>query len=127
MASQKAALTLFGIASCDTCRKARRWLDERQVDYRFHDLREDGLEIQMLERWADRIDWRRLLNTRSIAFRRLPEVDRENMTWTRALTTMLEYPTLVRRPILEHRRFLAVGFRPAEYGTIFERLEGSGG
>lgn len=115
-------LTLYGIASCDACRNARRWLDQHGVAYRFHDLRADGLEVQMLERWASRLDWHKLVNTRSITFRRLPEVDRENMTWTRALATMLDHPTLVRRPVLEHRRFIAVGFQPAEYGEIFTRL-----
>ncbi len=118
-----ASLTLYGITSCDACRAARRWLDERGIAYRFHDVRADGLEIQMLERWANRFDWRKLVNTRSITWRRLPEVDRENMTWTRALVTLLDHPTLLRRPVLEHRRFLAVGFQPAEYAEIFERLK----
>lgn len=115
-------LTLYGITSCDACRTARRWLDERDIAYRFHDVRADGLEIQMLERWANRIDWKKLVNTRSVTWRRLPEVDRENMTWTRALVTLLDQPTLLRRPVLEHRRFIAVGFQPAEYNEIFKRL-----
>jgi arsenate reductase len=120
-----APLTLYGITSCDSCRAARRWLAERGIDYRFHDVRADGLEIQTLERWANRFDWRKLVNTRSITWRRLPEVDRENMTWTRALATLLDHPTLLRRPVLEHRRFLAVGFQPAEYAEIFDRLKKS--
>ncbi|HLT89775.1 MAG TPA: Spx/MgsR family RNA polymerase-binding regulatory protein [Woeseiaceae bacterium] len=122
MPAKAPPLTLYGLASCDTCRAARKWLDDHDIRYRFHDLRADGLEVQMLERWSDRIEWRKLVNTRSITYRRLPEVDRENMTWTRALATMLEHPTLVRRPVLEHRRFIAVGFQPAEYAAIFARL-----
>jgi arsenate reductase-like glutaredoxin family protein len=35
---------LYGIKNCDTVRKARRWLDEHKVEYRFHDFRADGLD-----------------------------------------------------------------------------------
>lgn len=116
-------LTVYGLASCDACRAARRWLDGRRIPYRFHDLRADGLDVQMLERWAGKIDWRKLVNTRSITFRKLPEVDRRDMTWTRAVTTMLDHPTLVKRPVLEHPRFIAIGFSATHYETIFSNLQ----
>src|SRR5690606_38774732 len=72
MPAKAPPLTLYGLASCDTCRAARKWLDDHDIRYRFHDLRADGLEVQMLERWSDRIEWRKLVNTRSITYRRLP-------------------------------------------------------
>lgn len=122
MASARDSLTVYGIASCDSCRAARRWLDDRGMTYRFHDLRADGLNVQTLERWAARIDWHKLVNTHSITFRKLPEVDRRDMTWTRALATMLEHPTLVKRPVLEHPRFIAVGFSAEQYELIFSKL-----
>ncbi|HZD54512.1 MAG TPA: Spx/MgsR family RNA polymerase-binding regulatory protein, partial [Woeseiaceae bacterium] len=112
---------VYGIGSCDACRAARRWLDDRGIAYRFHDLRADGLDVQTLERWAGRIDWEKLLNTQSITFRRLPEVDRSDMTWSRAIVAMLDHPTLVKRPVIEHPRFLAVGFSPERYAEIFAR------
>ena len=40
--------TLYGIKNCDTIKKARRWLDEHQVEYRFHDYRVDGLTPELL-------------------------------------------------------------------------------
>ncbi len=43
-------LTVFGIKSCDTCRRAKKYLDDHNIEFQFHDLREDGLDIQMLER-----------------------------------------------------------------------------
>ena len=45
-------LTVYGIKSCDTCRRAKKFLEDRNIEFRFHDLREDGLDIQMLERWS---------------------------------------------------------------------------
>jgi arsenate reductase len=117
-----AVLTLYGIRSCDTCRKAQKWLERKSIDFRFHDLRDDGLDIQMLERWSARIDWQKLLNTRSLTWRKVPEVDRANMTQNRAFLSMIEHPTLVKRPVLEHRRFLVVGFSPEHYEKILANL-----
>ncbi len=37
-------VTLYGIKNCDTIKKARRWLEANNIDYRFHDYRADGLE-----------------------------------------------------------------------------------
>ena len=112
-------LTIYGIPSCDTCRKARKWLTENNREHTFHDLRQDGLDIQMLDRWARTLEWQKLLNTRSLTWRKIPEVDRAGMTKNRAIALMLEQPTLVKRPVLECEEFVAIGFSPANYAKIF--------
>lgn len=114
-------LTLYGISSCDSCRNARKWLDEHEIAHNFHDLRKDGLDIQMLERWSDRLDWQKIINTRSLTWRKVPEADRENMSRNRALATMIERPTLVKRPILESKKLIAVGFSADRYAEIFNK------
>ena len=103
-------LTVYGIKSCDTCRKARKYLAENDIEFRFHDVRDDGLDIQMLERWSSRIDWQKFLNKKSLTWRKIPEADRSDMTKDRAFALMLDRPTLVKRPVLEHPAFFAVGF-----------------
>ena len=113
--------TLYGIKNCDSCRKAQKWLDENDIEFVFHDLRVDGLEIQMLERWSGKIDWHKLLNTRSTTWRQLPEKDRENISKSKALSLMLQHPTLVKRPVLESADFIAVGFSAGNYADIFEK------
>ena len=112
-------LTIYGIPSCDTCRKARKWLTENNREHTYHDLRQDGLDIQMLDRWSRTLEWQKLLNTRSLTWRKIPEVDRTGMTKNRAIALMLEQPTLVKRPVLECEEFVAVGFSPANYAKIF--------
>ena len=44
-------ITLYGIRSCDNCRKARRWLQDRDIEFRFTDIRDEVLEEPLLERW----------------------------------------------------------------------------
>ena len=115
-------LTVYGINSCDTCRKARRFLTAQQIEYRFHDVRDDGLDIQMLERWASRIGWEKLLNKKSLTWRKIPEVDRADMTRDRALAAMIDRPTLIKRPVLEAKEFIAVGFSEQRFSVFLEKM-----
>lgn len=114
-------LTVYGIKSCDTCRKARKYLAENDIEFRFHDVRDDGLDIQMLERWADRIEWEKLLNRQSLTWRKVSEVDRAGMTRERAFALMLDQPTLMKRPVLESDRFMAVGFSEKRFGDYWAK------
>ena len=72
-------MKLFGIRSCDTCREARAWLDEQGVDYDYVDIRTDGLDNGDLKRWEKLAGWEALLNRRSITWRKIPAVDREDL------------------------------------------------
>lgn len=103
-------LVVHGIKSCDTCRRALKFLREQEIEHRFHDVREDGLTIQMLERWSSIVDWESLLNRKSLSWRKVPEQDRNNMTREKALDAMIEQPTLLKRPIFEDVDFFAVGY-----------------
>ena len=116
-------LTVYGIKSCDTCRRAGKFLTEHNIEFQFHDLREDGLDIQMLERWTQRIGWARLLNKQSLTWRKIPEVDRNDMTHDKALAAMIDNPTLVKRPVIESSRFIAVGFSEKRFGDFINNNE----
>lgn len=114
-------LTIFGIKSCDTCRNARKYLAERNIEFLFHDLRDDGLSIQMLERWVARLSWERLLNKKSLTWRKIPEVDRNDMSHDKALAAMLQNPTLIKRPVLENDDYIAVGFSEKRFSDFLDK------
>lgn len=115
-------ITLYGIKTCDTCRKARRLLDDRGIDYRYHDLREDGLDRHRLEAFLARTDWQSLLNTRSTTWRQLDDADKQNLDAESATALMLEHPTLLKRPVLEcdddHDNAFVVGFDKTRYAAL---------
>lgn len=114
-------LTIYGIMSCDTCREARKYFAENDINFRFHDVRDDGLDIQMLERWSGRIDWEKLLNRRSLSWRKIPEVDRADMDKNRAFALILDHPTLLKRPVLESEQFMAVGFSKKRFTDYLKK------
>ncbi|MDH4106740.1 MAG: Spx/MgsR family RNA polymerase-binding regulatory protein [Gammaproteobacteria bacterium] len=115
-------LKLYGIRSCDTCRKARKWLDRHGIEHEYHDLRDDGVEERVLVRWTGRMDWQKFVNKRSLTWRRIPEVDRESLDRKRAIAMLLEHPTLIKRPVLDSKELIAVGFSPDNYRKMFDSL-----
>jgi len=116
-------LTVYGIKSCDTCRAARNYLTKQDIEFRFHDVRDDGIDIQMLERWSARIDWQKLLNRRSLTWRKIPEVDRNDMNQDKAFALIIERPTLLKRPVLESQEFLAVGFSEERFADFLTNTQ----
>ena len=116
-------MTVFGIKSCDTCRKARKYFIENDIEFQFHDVRDDGLGVQMLERWASRVDWVKLLNKQSLTWRKVSDADREKMTKDKAFALIIENPTLMKRPVLESDAFIAVGFSDKRFGKFWEGFQ----
>lgn len=114
-------LTVFGIKSCDTCRRALKYLREHDIEHRFQDVRENGLDIQMLERWSERIDWDRLVNRQSLTWRKIPETDRASLTRNKAFAIMIDQPTLLKRPVFEAENFFAVGFSEKRFEDFLKR------
>lgn len=112
-------LTVYGIKNCDTVKKARAWLDRNGIEYRFHDLRADGLQASLLQRWIDQLGWEALLNRRGTTWRQLPEAARALLDAERARALMLEHPTLIKRPVLDDGKVSQIGFKEADYQRRF--------
>lgn len=112
-------LTLCGITTCDTVRKARRWLEEAGIAYRYHDLRKDGLSKEDLASWVKSVGWDALLNKSGTTFRKLPEAEKQIGTEAQAVSLMLEHPTIVKRPVLVRDGVVTLGFKPERYEALF--------
>jgi arsenate reductase len=102
--------TLYGINNCDTVKKARKWLVQNGITHQFHDFRTDGLTPELLQHFADHIDWNKLLNRSSTSWRQLSTEQQNELTREKALQLMLDTPTLIKRPILDVGYKLILGF-----------------
>ena len=105
----------YGIPNCDTVKKARVWLEQRGIEYAFHDYKKEGADPARLESWSDAAGWETLLNRRGTTFRGLPDADKADIDRTKAMRLMEASPSLIKRPVVEHPGGLLVGFDAAEW------------
>lgn len=110
---------LYGIPNCDTMKKARTWLEQHGVAYRFHNYKADGIDDATLGRWVDQVGWDVLLNRAGTTFRKLDEADRQDIDAAKAIRLMQAQPSLIKRPVLDHDGTLTVGFKPERYAELF--------
>ncbi|CAM6225756.1 MULTISPECIES: ArsC family reductase [Citrobacter] len=117
-------ITLYGIKNCDTIKKARRWLEAQNRDYRFHDYRVDGLDPALLTTFIEELGWEALLNTRGTTWRKLDEATRNAITDAAAATAlMLEMPAIIKRPLLcAPGKPMLLGFSESSYQQFFDEV-----
>lgn len=115
-------VTIYGLPTCDTCRKARNWLNRFGVPHDFVDYRANPVPTTTLAAWARQLGgWEALINKSSATWRNLlpqrknPSSDPE---WTLLLT---EYPALIRRPVVAKNGSVHVGFSDSGFRKLFPR------
>ena len=111
--------TIYGIKNCDTMKKARTWLEAHKAAHSFHDYKIAGIDKATLEGWAKKVGWEVLLNRAGTTFKKLPEADKEGLTEKKAIALMLAQPSMIKRPVLEAKGKLTVGFKPESYKALF--------
>ena len=107
--------TLYGIANCDTVKKARAWLDAHGVAYTFHDYKKAGIDDATLRGWSARLGWEAILNRAGTTFRKLPEAARAGIDADKAIALMLASPSMIKRPVIVQGDVLLAGFKPDTY------------
>jgi arsenate reductase (glutaredoxin) len=112
-------ITLYGIPNCDTVKKARTWLDARGIAFAFHDYKKVGADAGKLAAWCGVVGWETVLNRAGTTFKKLPDVDKADLTQAKAITLMLVQPSMIKRPVVEYPGGMLVGLKPVEWEAAF--------
>jgi arsenate reductase (glutaredoxin) len=113
------AVTLYGIPNCDTVKKARNWLDANGIGYVFHDYKKAGADPAKLKAWFEAKGWETVLNRAGTTFKKLPDDAKTGLDEAKAIALMLDQPSMIKRPVVEHAGGILVGFKPAEWEVTF--------
>ena len=109
---------IYGIRNCDTCRTAWKWLESHDIEYEFIDIRQDGLDEKLVRRWQKAVGWETLLNKRSVTWRKIPPFDREELDENSACELILNFPTVMKRPVLASGKRIILGFDESSYSEL---------
>ena len=106
---------------CTTCQKARKWLDDNQIEYEFRDIKLDNPTLDELKEWHKKsgLPLKKFFNTSGLLYKsldlknKLPQMSEDEMLKLLATDGML-----VKRPLLIGDDFVLVGFKEAEWQKI---------
>ena len=104
---------------CTTCQKARKWLDDNNIEYEFRDIKLDNPTHDELTEWHKKsgLPLKRFFNTSGLLYKSL---DLKNklpaMTDDEMLALLASDGMLVKRPLVIGENFVFVGFKETEWG-----------
>ena len=108
-------ITVYGIKNCDTMKKAFAWLEANGIEYTFVDYKKAGIAAEHLPDWIKRAGWEKLLNTRGLMWKKLTDAERQDVDAEKARHLMIQYPSMIKRPVLDTGKTLLIGFDPDNY------------
>ena len=113
------ATTLYGIPNCDTVKKARAWLAQRQQPTTLPELKKQGVPEERLNRWLAAVGWEVLLNRKGSTWRTLDAASQAAVTnAASARALMLQHASVIKRPVVEWADGqVTVGFAPQDWET----------
>ena len=96
-------ITIYGIKSCSTMKKAFTKLDELGVSYDFHDYKKQGIDKDSVQRWVDELGIDKVLNKRGTTWRKLTDEQKQaaDANIDTAIDLLIENTSMIKRPIVE--------------------------
>lgn len=103
---------------CSTCMKAKKWLEEKGVEYELRDIKADNPTEEELKTWWEKsgLPLKRFFNTSGNLYKEMKLKDRlSKMSGGEQIALLATDGMLVKRPILVGRDTVLVGFREKEW------------
>ena len=108
---------------CSTCQKAKKWLDDRKIDYSLRDIKLENPSYEELDQWHRRsgLPLKKFFNTSGLIYKSMNLKDKLSaLSEDEMLKLLATYGMLVRRPLLIGKDFVLIGFREDDWA---ERLK----
>lgn len=108
---------------CSTCQKAKKWLDEHNIDYVDRHIKEENPTADELKEWvnASGIEIKKLFNTSGMLYKSLNLKEKlPTMTDEEKFKLLATDGMLVKRPLIVDGNTVLTGFCEAEWKKHFD-------
>ena len=103
---------------CTTCQKAKKWLDENNIEYTERHIVENNPSYDELKQWYEKsgLELKKFFNTSGLLYKemqlknKLPEMSEEEQLLLLSTNGML-----VKRPLVVGDNFVLTGFKEKEW------------
>ena len=103
---------------CSTCQKAKRWLDEHNIDYTERHIVETNPTYDELKEWYSKsgLPLKKFFNTSGLLYKEMQLKDKlPTMSEEEQLSLLATNGMLVKRPLLVKDNMVLVGFKEVEW------------
>lgn len=109
-------IKIYGIKNCNTMQKALDWLEEKNIDYEFHDYKKLGITAKTINIWLKIYQIDLLINTKGTTYKKLSDSEKSAcLVDDSGILLMQQNTSMIKRPILENESLLLLGFNDAEW------------
>ena len=112
-------MKVYGIKNCETLKKALNALDDKGLVYEFHDYKKLGVEEDKIKDWIKKTSLESLINKKGTTYKKLSDTDKVGLESEKtAIKIMQSNTSVIKRPILESKNQLIVGFDILKYSEL---------
>lgn len=107
-------IQVYGIKNCDSVKKAIKYFNENNIEYNFHDFKQNAPSEDTIKSWLSHIDVKKLFNSRSRTYKELG-LNQKEMSDEEKVHAMASHPLLIKRPVVELDDTTLCGFDTTLY------------
>lgn len=112
-------MTMYGIKTCSTVGKARKFLKEKSLEFDFVDYKVEQVDEEKIREWLKQVDMNILFNNRGKKYRDL-KLKELNLDDEGKIEWMAKENYLLKRPVVEHNGKVFVGFNDELYQELID-------
>ncbi|NME36393.1 MULTISPECIES: arsenate reductase family protein [Fusobacterium] len=118
------SILFFNYPKCSTCVKAKKWLEENEINFVSRHIVEERPTIDELKSFikSSNLPFKKFFNTSGILYR---ELDLKNkiptMNEEEAITLLASNGMLVKRPLIVCDKGILIGFKVEEWKKFFNK------
>lgn len=114
-------MLLVHYPKCSTCQKAKKWLNEKGVEFEERNIKDENPTKEEVKAWHEKsgMPLKKFFNTSGMIYREMQLKDKlPNMTEEEQYELLSTDGMLVKRPILETDTAVVTGFREKEWEKL---------
>ena len=102
-------LIVHGIKSCDSVKKALKFLKENTIEHSFRDFKETPLGCDELNKWLEHTTLDKLFNSKSTTYRKL-NLKELTLDDTQKINWLCQENLLIKRPVIQSESAIIIGY-----------------
>jgi arsenate reductase len=101
--------------------KTFAWFNNHNIAFTFHDYKKEGVNTADLDRWANKVDWKNLINRSGQTWKKQSAALQQSIVnQDAAFLFMVANSSVIKRPIIEFQDTLILGFNEALLIELFK-------